>query len=44
MEQTVSGQDVTEEFVDLDLRLKSKRQVEERLLEFLTNAEKQKTY
>lgn len=40
VEQTVSGQDVTEEFVDLESRLKSKRQVEERLLEFLTNAEK----
>lgn len=40
VEQTVSGQDVTEEFVDLESRMKSKRQVEERLLEFLTNAEK----
>lgn len=35
----VSGEDVTEEFVDLESRLKSKEQVEERLLEFLAGAE-----
>ncbi|MBN6205550.1 DUF4349 domain-containing protein [Ralstonia pickettii] len=36
----VSGQDVTEEFIDLESRLKSKKAVEERLLEFMANAEK----
>lgn len=39
IEHHVSGQDVTEEFVDLESRLKSKRTVEERLLEFMENAE-----
>lgn len=36
----VTGQDVTEEFIDLNSRLKSKKAVEARLLEFMTNAEK----
>lgn len=40
IEHYVSGQDVTEEFVDLESRLKSKRVVEERLLDFMGNAEK----
>lgn len=40
LERTVSGQDVTEQFVDFESRLKSKRAVEKRLLEFLGNAEK----
>ncbi|MFD1848737.1 DUF4349 domain-containing protein [Oceanobacillus bengalensis] len=40
IESSVSGQDVTEEFVDLESRLKSKRVVEERLLSFMEQAEK----
>ncbi|EIJ81671.1 hypothetical protein PB1_01980 [Bacillus methanolicus PB1] len=36
----VSGQDVTEEYVDLESRLRSKKAVEERLLEFMKNAQK----
>ena len=36
----VSGQDVTEEYVDLESRLKSKRAVEARLLEFMEGAQK----
>ena len=35
----VSGQDVTEEFVDLQSRLTSKKTVEKRLLEFMNNAD-----
>ncbi|QOY38744.2 DUF4349 domain-containing protein [Anaerobacillus isosaccharinicus] len=35
----VSGNDVTEEFVDLESRLRSKRVVEERLLSFMEKAE-----
>jgi hypothetical protein len=38
--RTVNGEDVTEEYVDLESRLKSKRVVEERLLEFMKKAEK----
>ena len=38
--QTVSGQDVTEEYVDLESRLKSKKTVEERLLSFMKEAQK----
>lgn len=40
LERIVTGQDVTEQFVDLKSRLKSKRAVEKRLLEFMDNAEK----
>ncbi|WP_188454840.1 DUF4349 domain-containing protein [Virgibacillus oceani] len=40
LESSVSGQDVTEEFVDLEARLKSKRVVEKRLLSFMEQAEK----
>lgn len=40
IEQNISGQDVTEEFVDLESRLTSKRTVEERLLSFMETAEK----
>lgn len=36
----VSGQDVTEEFVDLESRLKSKKAVEARLLEFMKDSQK----
>ncbi len=39
MESSVSGQDVTEEYIDLESRLKSKRAVEERLLSFMEQAE-----
>ncbi|WP_179151871.1 DUF4349 domain-containing protein [Oceanobacillus senegalensis] len=39
-ERSISGQDVTEEYVDLESRLSSKRAVEERLLDFLEQAEK----
>jgi hypothetical protein len=40
LERNVNGQDVTEEYVDLESRLKAKRVVEERLLEFMKNAQK----
>lgn len=40
LESSISGQDVTEEYVDLESRLKSKRAVEERLLTFMDRAEK----
>ncbi|RSD28302.1 DUF4349 domain-containing protein [Mesobacillus subterraneus] len=36
----VNGQDVTEEYVDLESRLKSKKAVEARLLEFMEQAQK----
>ncbi|WP_172369189.1 DUF4349 domain-containing protein [Sporosarcina jiandibaonis] len=38
--RTVTGQDVTEEYVDLKSRVKSKRAVEARLLDFMGDAEK----
>ncbi|MGE7761586.1 DUF4349 domain-containing protein [Peribacillus sp. NPDC097895] len=38
--RNVTGQDVTEQFVDLKARLKSKRAVEERLLVFMQDAKK----
>jgi len=38
--RNVSGQDVTEQYVDLESRLKSKRAVEERLLAFMEEAKK----
>ncbi|TKC18496.1 DUF4349 domain-containing protein [Robertmurraya kyonggiensis] len=38
--RTVNGEDITEEYIDLESRLKSKRVVEERLLEFMKQAEK----
>ncbi|MFB7637971.1 DUF4349 domain-containing protein [Peribacillus butanolivorans] len=40
VERNVTGQDVTEEYVDLKARLKSKRTVEERLLAFMKDAKK----
>lgn len=40
LERNVSGQDITEEFVDLESRLKSKYIVEERLLAFMKEAKK----
>ncbi|WP_163538913.1 DUF4349 domain-containing protein [Gracilibacillus sp. YIM 98692] len=40
MERSVRGKDVTEQYVDLDSRLKSKKVVEERLLSFMEEAEK----
>ncbi|MDL4841090.1 DUF4349 domain-containing protein [Aquibacillus rhizosphaerae] len=40
LERNVSGEDVTEQYVDLESRLKSKRVVEERLLSFMEQAEK----
>jgi hypothetical protein len=40
LERNVTGQDVTEQYVDLQSRVKSKRAVEARLLEFMSNAEK----
>ncbi len=40
LESSISGQDVTEEFIDLESRLKSKSVVEERLLTFMEQAEK----
>jgi uncharacterized protein YcfL len=42
LERNVNGQDVTEEYVDLESRLRAKRVVEERLLEFMKNAQKQR--
>lgn len=40
LDKSVSGEDVTEQFVDLSSRLKSKKVVEERLLSFMEEAEK----
>lgn len=40
LERFVTGEDVTEQYVDLESRVKSKRVVEERLLEFMGTAEK----
>lgn len=40
IERNVNGQDVTEEYVDLESRLHSKRVVEERLLQFMKEANK----
>lgn len=40
LERNVTGQDVTEQYVDLESRVKSKRAVEARLLEFMGNAQK----
>ncbi|MCU9613043.1 DUF4349 domain-containing protein [Caldibacillus lycopersici] len=40
LESSVTGQDVTEEYIDLESRLKSKRVVEARLLTFMEQAEK----
>lgn len=40
IDESINGQDVTEEYVDLDSRLKSKQVVEKRLLEFMETAEK----
>lgn len=39
VESSVSGQDVTEEYIDLESRLESKQVVEERLLSFMEGAE-----
>ncbi|KZZ83130.1 DUF4349 domain-containing protein [Bacillus sp. SJS] len=40
LQKNISGQDVTEEFVDLESRLKAKEAVEARLLEFMKGAGK----
>lgn len=40
MQRSVQGQDVTEEYVDLDARLKAKQTVEARLLAFMDKAQK----
>lgn len=40
LSKTTSGNDVTEEYVDLQSRLRSKQAVEERLLSFMKEAEK----
>jgi hypothetical protein len=40
LERNVNGQDVTEEYVDLESRLRSKRAVEDRLLDFMKSAQK----
>jgi hypothetical protein len=40
LERRISGTDVTEEYVDLNSRLKSKRVVEERLTSFMKSAQK----
>ncbi|WP_018932050.1 DUF4349 domain-containing protein [Gracilibacillus lacisalsi] len=40
LNKSVSGEDVTEQYVDLTSRLKSKKVVEERLLAFIEEAEK----
>lgn len=40
LDESINGQDVTEEYVDLESRLKSKQVVEKRLLEFMEKAEK----
>ncbi|MFG6120405.1 DUF4349 domain-containing protein [Thalassobacillus sp. B23F22_16] len=38
--RNISGRDVTEEYVDLESRLKAKEKIEERLLTFMDDAEK----
>ncbi|QDP39082.1 DUF4349 domain-containing protein [Radiobacillus deserti] len=40
LQKSVNGQDVTEEYVDLESRLASKQVVEKRLLQFMEQAEK----
>jgi glucan-binding YG repeat protein len=40
LQRNISGTDVTEEYVDLESRLKSKRVVEERLMSFMQSAQK----
>ncbi|MDS9471144.1 DUF4349 domain-containing protein [Sporosarcina pasteurii] len=40
LQRNVTGEDVTEHYVDLEARLKSKRVLEERLLTFMEQAEK----
>ena len=40
LNRNVTGEDVTEQYIDLESRVKSKRIVEERLLEFMGKAEK----
>jgi hypothetical protein len=40
LERNITGQDVTEQYVDLQSRVKSKRAVEERLLDFMSKAQK----
>lgn len=40
LESSTSGQDVTEEYIDLESRLKSKHVVEERLISFMEQAKK----
>lgn len=40
LEKNITGEDVTEQFVDLESRLKSKKAVETRLLVFMDSAEK----
>lgn len=40
IDRHVTGQDVSEEYIDLESRLKSKRAVEARLMEFMKNAAK----
>lgn len=40
VESSISGKDVTEEYIDLESRLKSKRAVEDRLLSFMKQADK----
>ncbi len=38
IDESVSGKDVTEEFIDIEARLKAKRALEERFLEIMQNA------
>ncbi|WHY02225.1 DUF4349 domain-containing protein [Neobacillus sp. DY30] len=40
LQRNITGTDVTEEYIDLDSRLKSKRVVEERLTSFMQSAQK----
>ncbi|MBA4601110.1 DUF4349 domain-containing protein [Thermoactinomyces mirandus] len=42
LSQNISGQDVTEEYVDLESRLKAKKAVEKRLLTYMKEAESTK--
>jgi hypothetical protein len=44
LKRNVTGEDITEQYIDLESRMKSKRTVEERLLEIMGKAEKNRGF